>query len=102
MPFYNHSFLNFRDFLSSQEHLFHQVGNLSTCLVDLLKYYDYLYLEISKDYVYKNCCLVNEIDDYLKNFNFERVETKWTTQNWGMASMLKKIYYNKFSFMLKI
>jgi FkbM family methyltransferase len=57
---------------------------------DLLKYYDYLYLEINKDYVYKNCCLVNEIDDYLKNFNFERVETKWTTQNWGDGFYVKK------------
>ena len=56
---------------------------------DLLKYFDYLY-KINKDYVYKNCCLVNEIDDYLKNFNFERVETKWTNQNWGDGFYIKK------------
>ena len=57
---------------------------------NLLNNFDYLYLEINKDYVYKNCCLVNEIDDYLKKFNFDRVETKWTNKNWGDGFYIKK------------
>ena len=36
-----------------------------------------IYTEINRDYVYENCSLVGEIDEYLKNFGFLRVETKW-------------------------
>lgn len=57
---------------------------------DLLNYFDYIYLEVNKEFVYKNCCLVNELDDYLKKFKFERVETRWTTKNWGDGFYIKK------------
>lgn len=51
---------------------------------------DYLYTEVNSDYVYKNCALVNELDDYLKNFNLIRVETHWTDYKWGDAFYIKK------------
>ena len=35
---------------------------------DLINYFDYVYLEVNRDYVYKNCALVHEIDEYLSNF----------------------------------
>ena len=38
---------------------------------------DYIYLEVNRDYVYKDCSLVKDIDDFLKQFNFYRFETKW-------------------------
>tara|TARA_Y100000389_G_scaffold69001_1_gene65590 strand:- start:42111 stop:42746 length:636 start_codon:yes stop_codon:yes gene_type:complete len=52
---------------------------------EIINNYDYLYLEVNKEYVYKNCALVNEIDDYLMKYNFRRVETKWTNAQWGDA-----------------
>ena len=52
--------------------------------------FDYLYLEVNKDYVYKNCCLVEEIDDYVQKYNFKRVETKWNLNHgWGDALYIK-------------
>lgn len=56
---------------------------------NIINNFDCIYLEVNKDYVYKKCCLVSEIDNYLLKFNFKRVETKWTTHNWGDALYLK-------------
>lgn len=55
----------------------------------ILHNFDYVYLEVNRDYVYKNCALIKEIDDYLFKFNFKRVETKWTHENWGDALYIK-------------
>jgi hypothetical protein len=54
---------------------------------------DYIYTEVNSDYVYKECSLVTEIDDYLKTFGFHRVETSWCENyRWGDAFYCKKIY----------
>jgi len=55
----------------------------------ILHNFDYVYLEVNRDYVYKNCALIKEIDDYLFKFNFKRVESKWTHENWGDALYIK-------------
>ena len=53
---------------------------------------EYIYTEVNNDYVYENCCLINEIDEYLEKFNFYRVETKWFENcNWGDAFYIKNI-----------
>ena len=62
---------------------------------NLINDFDYIYTEVNSDYVYKNCALVHEIDDYLKKYNFIRVETYWVTKNgesqgWGDAFYIKK------------
>lgn len=46
---------------------------------------DYLYTEVNSDYVYKDCALITELDDYLKQFGLTRVETRWTECKWGDA-----------------
>lgn len=58
---------------------------------ELIKEYDYLYLEVNSEEVYKNCGLVTEIDIYLDNYNFKRVETKW----WGKAGWGDAFYIRK-------
>jgi len=50
---------------------------------------DYIYTEVNKDHVYKNCTLISELDDYLNKFDFKRVETKWTGCKWGDAFYIK-------------
>lgn len=50
---------------------------------------EYIYTEVNSDYVYKDVNLVQELDDYLKNFNFQRVETLWTDYKWGDAFYIK-------------
>jgi FkbM family methyltransferase len=50
---------------------------------------DYLYTEVNSDYVYKDCALVNELDEYLRQFGLVRIETKWTDCKWGDAFYIK-------------
>jgi FkbM family methyltransferase len=50
----------------------------------------YIYTEVNSDYVYKNCGLVSEIDEYLEKFGFRRVETVWCgNTGWGDAFYIK-------------
>ena len=51
---------------------------------------DYIYSEVNSDYVYKNGALIEEIDNYLNNYNFIRVETEFTDYKWGDAFYIKK------------
>jgi hypothetical protein len=50
---------------------------------------DYIYTEINEKYLYEDCALVNEIDNYLSLFNFKRVETSMTPHGWGDAFYIK-------------
>lgn len=57
---------------------------------DYLKKIDYIYTEVNSDYLYIDCCLIGEIDEYLRGFGFKRVETKMTGDTgWGDAFYLK-------------
>jgi len=52
---------------------------------------DYIYTEVNCDYVYKGCAIVNEIDEYLKQFGLYRVETSWFQDcKWGDAFYIRK------------
>jgi FkbM family methyltransferase len=56
----------------------------------ILKYIDYILIEVNKVEMYKNCSLVSEIDNFLYNFGFTRKETFWIDESWGDAFYLKK------------
>ena len=56
---------------------------------EYLKDVDYIYTEVNSDYVYKECALISELDDYLKQFSLIRVETKWTNFKWGDAFYIR-------------
>jgi FkbM family methyltransferase len=52
---------------------------------------DYLYTEVNSDYVYENCALIEELDEYLLKFSLHRVETKWAGDcKWGDAFYIRK------------
>ena len=57
---------------------------------ELIKNFNYIYNEVNIASIYKNCALITEIDEYLNNYNFERVETTITQFEWGDALYLKK------------
>jgi FkbM family methyltransferase len=57
---------------------------------NLLKNISYIYTEINTNSLYKNCALLTEIDDYLNNFNFKRVEIEMTNFEWGDALYIKE------------
>lgn len=56
---------------------------------ELIGHFEYVYLEVNREYVYKECALVTEIDDYLSRWNFKRIETEWTDAGWGDALYMK-------------
>lgn len=56
----------------------------------LLNNIKYIYTEINTNSLYKNCALINEIDDYLEGYRFKRVETFITAFEWGDALYIKE------------
>ena len=50
-----------------------------------------LYLEVNEKELYKNCGLINEIDDFLLQYNFKRILTHMTSHGWGDALYIKNI-----------
>jgi len=60
-------------------------------MAEYLPKVDYLYTEVNSDYVYKDCALITELDEYLKLFGLARVETKWCGDyRWGDAFYIRK------------
>jgi hypothetical protein len=52
---------------------------------------EYVYIEVNSDYVYKECALVSELDEYLLKFGLHRVETQWAGDcKWGDAFYIRK------------
>lgn len=52
--------------------------------------FKWAYIEVNQNYLYRDCALVGDIDDYLKSFGFRRVETKWAgNTGWGDALYIK-------------
>ena len=54
-----------------------------------LKHIDYIYSEVNRDEVYENCAKVDELDKFLLNYGFSRVETNWACDIWGDALYIK-------------
>jgi FkbM family methyltransferase len=50
---------------------------------------DYIISEVNRDEVYENCPHINELDEYLSQFNFKRTETNWAGNIWGDALYIK-------------
>ena len=55
-----------------------------------LKNVKYIYTEVNTEKVYKDCALMNEIDDYLQQFGFTRAVHKlFGNCGWGDALYIK-------------
>ena len=57
---------------------------------NLLNKFDFICSEVNADYLYKDCALIGEIDDYLLSFGFQRKETEMTRHKWGDALYVKQ------------
>lgn len=59
--------------------------------VKTLRNIDYIFCEVNNDEVYKNNARIEEIDEYLDQYKFKRVDTKWWNNNlWGDALYIKE------------
>ncbi len=56
---------------------------------EYLKDVEYIYIEVNTDYLYKECALIHELDEYLLQFKLHRVETYMTEYDWGDAFYIK-------------
>jgi FkbM family methyltransferase len=50
---------------------------------------EYIIAEVNRDEVYKNCCMVTDLDAFLGKYGFKRVETTWDGMTWGDAFYIK-------------
>lgn len=57
---------------------------------DLLKQFRFVYSEVNRKQVYKDCALLPEMDAYLKVFGFRRVETAKWIGDWTDALWIKR------------
>lgn len=53
--------------------------------VDTLARVDYVYTEVNRESVYRDCALVGEIDEFLGQLGLTRVKTVWSGAGWGDA-----------------
>ena len=45
----------------------------------------WIYTEVNRKELYEGCCLVGDLDEYLKQYKFKRMATRWTVHGWGDA-----------------
>lgn len=57
--------------------------------VNYLQSVKYVMLEVNRDELYENCARVEQIDEFLGNYEFTRVETAWDGVTWGDAFYIK-------------
>lgn len=58
---------------------------------DYLYNVDYIYTEVNTEYVYKDCALLSELDDYLKGYGLKRKEIKICGNfGWGDAFYIRE------------
>jgi len=56
---------------------------------ETLKYIDIIYTEVNFNEVYKDCCLITQLDNHLAEYGFKRVLTDSSPGTWGDALYLK-------------
>ena len=60
-------------------------------LGQLISKVDYIFVEVNRREVYKNCTIVSELDSFLSENAFKRVTTRWFfKQGWGDALYIRR------------
>ena len=57
--------------------------------IEILKGIDYIYSEVNREELYRNCTKVDELDAFLNEEGFKRVATFWEGVTWGDALYVK-------------
>ena len=91
----------------------YELEALRGCESALKNQIEYIYTEVNRKELYRDCCLIHEIDVFLRRFDFLRVKTKWwnTLTPWGDSFYVRKsklgilskvkFYINKMLFLEK-
>jgi FkbM family methyltransferase len=51
---------------------------------------DYVYCEVNRDEVYEGNAYVEQLDEFLSQYNMKRVETEWAGKIWGDALYIRE------------
>ena len=57
---------------------------------DYLNQIELIIAEVNRAKMYKDCPLIEDIDDYLFTFGFKRLFVEWQSQSWGDALYVKE------------
>lgn len=55
-----------------------------------LRYVDAIYTEVNREYLYEDCALLSEMDEYLGSAGFSRISMQMTRAGWGDALYIRK------------
>lgn len=58
--------------------------------VEYLKTIDYIMTEVNRAELYKGCAKIEDLDRFLGDYGFKRVETTWDGGTWGDAFYVKR------------
>lgn len=50
----------------------------------------YIYSEVNRKELYKGCAIFSDVENWLRQYGFERIEVKWTKHGWGDAVWVKR------------
>lgn len=53
--------------------------------INSIKHVKAIYLEVNEEELYKNCGIIEDIDEFLLNYGFKRILTNMTQNHWGDA-----------------
>lgn len=58
--------------------------------INTLKNIQYVIMEINNAELYEGCCMVQELDQFLDQFNLYRAETNWMGGTWGDGLYIRR------------
>lgn len=58
--------------------------------VEYLENVLYIYSEVNRKELYKGCAIFSDVENWLRQYGFERIEVKWTKHGWGDAVWVKR------------
>lgn len=57
---------------------------------EILPEIDFINTEVNKAELYKNCAMIEQIDEFLSSFDFTKIDENWMGEVWGDAIYVKK------------
>jgi FkbM family methyltransferase len=57
--------------------------------INTIKNVDYIITEVNRDKLYKDGCVIDEVDNFLTKYGFARVEVTWDGVTWGDAFYIR-------------
>jgi len=57
---------------------------------EYLRHIDIVIVEVNRDETYKDCALIEQVDEHLARFSFTRMAVVWQSESWGDALYVRE------------